>query len=154
MTKKLFWVFVVCGLLGFLSLIPGTFDKAAYIYFRVVDGNSVTLDGSCIKYPSGWVLDSMENRSEHKVVNLRKKTESGYVFASLIDGPKEIIFNSENSVPIKEVPGEFSIYEVQGLPAENTVRYWTTIPGLNVILMGRDVDAIETLATAAWRADC
>jgi hypothetical protein len=41
MSKKLSYIFVLFGFLGFATLIPGAFDKAAYMYFRIVDGSTI-----------------------------------------------------------------------------------------------------------------
>ncbi|MBV1915524.1 MAG: hypothetical protein KUG72_09060 [Pseudomonadales bacterium] len=154
MSKKLSYTFVLFGLLGFISLIPGLFDKVAYIYFRTVDGSSIAVEGKCFKVPAGWVIDSIGSHSGHSLFNLRKKGEKGYMFASVIVGLPSIIPDHERLSPVKGAPDLYSIYELEGLVPTNTVRYWSVLPDQSLLLMGRKIDVLVELSMLTWSKEC
>lgn len=154
MIKKLSYIFVLVGLSGFLTLIPGVFDKAVYWYFRAVEGSTIVIGDDCITLPYGWVIDSTDSHKGHALFNLRRKTEDGYLFVSVVFGTSSIIDNQEALNPVKAVPGLYSVYELAGLAPTNTVRYWSIVPDENLVIMGRDVDLLIELSTVNWSEGC
>ena len=154
MSRKLSYIFVLFGFLGFATLIPGAFDKAAYMYFRIVDGSTIEVGDKCFKVPYDWVIDSTGNHGGHALFNLRKKTENDYLFVSVIVGSASIIANHGSLNPIKEVPGLYSVYELEELAPTNTVRYWSSIPDQTLLLMGRDIDTLSELSAIIWSKGC
>ncbi len=154
MSRKFSYIFVLFGLLGFITLIPGVVDKTIYTYFRIINGSTIEAGDKCFQVPYGWVIDYTGYNSTHLVFDLRKKTENDYLFVSVIVGPPSIIPNYQNLSPIKEIPGLYRVYELEKLAPTNSVRYWSSIADQTLLLIGSDLDTLVELSAINWIGDC
>ncbi|MEN8128817.1 MAG: hypothetical protein ABFS45_01200 [Pseudomonadota bacterium] len=153
MIRKFSYLFVIFGLLGFLTLIPGVMDGAIYYYFRATNGDTIDINNQCFSVPEKWVIDSVEDRNGRTIYNLRKKEGEQYIFASVFYGDGSSIPGIQNLVPVKRNGDLFSIYELSVLPAGNTVRYWSFVSSQSLIIIGRRLSVLESLSLAIRPSD-
>lgn len=154
MKKKLSYLFVILGLLGFLTLIPGFFDSALYYYLRIAKGSTMHLNSKCFSVPNEWVIDSFVYREGSGIYTLRKKDNNKYTFASVFHGAPSLISSTKNSVPIFSNGDLFSIYELTKLDKNNSVKYWSLVPYNDLIIMGRSTKVLKALSLEIQSSDC
>jgi len=154
MIQKLSYALIVIGLLGFITLIPGFFDKAEYVYYRAKGGSLMELNSKCFSVPDGWVISSVDKKVDLKTFSLRTEIDGRYYFVTVIAGKSSSIPGFTNLKPIKMMDGKYSIYEISKLPSNNSVRYWAIAPDKNLIVMGRDINMLESLLGGVMSQSC
>lgn len=132
---------------GLVSLIPGSFDKAAYIYFRVVNGSSIEVGGECVRVPSGWAIFRVDD-DDRRMALLYKKLESEFVYVSV--GAQVDIPNPERLMLVTEVPDAYGIYslDVDGDPTNRNLI--SIVPGQNLLLVSEHIDSLVELSRIKW----
>jgi len=154
MKKTLLYSVLIIGMLGFITLIPGVVDGIIYNYFRFANGDVIVLDEQCYGVPDHWIIDSVDNHNQKTINNLRSKVDDRYVFSSILSGNENPIPEIGKLKPIKKKEGVFAIYELNTLPAENSVRYWSYIVNHDLIIMGTSTDILEELSLSIKLTDC
>ncbi len=148
MIRKLSFLFVIFGLLGFLTLIPGAMDGAIYYYFRAINGDTIDINNKYFSVPEKWVIDSVEDRNGRVIYNLRKREGEQYIFASVFYGDDSSVPGFQYLVPVKTNGDLFSIYELSLLPAGNAARYCSFVTSHSLIIVGRRLSVLESLSLA------
>lgn len=151
--KALKRAFIIFGLLGFITLIPGVMDKFIYSYFRFANGSVMNLGGKCYDVPVNWVIDSREGHGNDVIFNLRSKVDDEYIFSSVLRKDKSSIPGFSDLRPVNSTDG-IAVYELVGLPAEVSVRYWAYVSEQNLLIMGRSIPVLESLAHSIKSVVC
>jgi hypothetical protein len=155
MIRRLSIIFVVIGFFGFVTLVPGFFDKVSYYYFSLVEGRTIEFGEQCYSVPGEWVIDSVESQDGRKVINLRHKNKGKFQFVSVISVAASDIPDLTKLKPIKgDNMEEQVIYKLDKLPLENTVRYISVIPSKNLLVMGREPESIEVFSLELLPIEC
>ena len=147
-------ILLLIGILGIATLIPGTVDKSIYYYFRIQNGNVITLTNGCYSVPDLWVIDSIEKNKNRLIYNLRHKVDDDDHFMSVFSVTNDEVIDLKKNNIIKLRNDLVSIYELGGLSPENTVRYWGYIDKYNIILLGRSVEMLELYSPSFSKMEC
>jgi len=112
------------------------------------------LNSKCFSVPDGWVISSVDKKVDLKTFSLRTEIDGRYYFVTVIAGKSSSIPGFTNLKPIKMMDGKYSIYEISKLPSNNSVRYWAIAPDKNLIVMGRDINMLESLLGGVMSQSC
>lgn len=151
-----FAILAIAFLVGVVGLIPGVWDGIAYSYHRmskrITNGDVITTDAQCYKIPDGWFIDSIRIVGKRTVYNLI--TRKGKEYFLLLVYQDDQIKPPVESKTIRLTQRTFNIYELEGLPPENALRYWSFFDNEHLVVMGSSVDSVNDLSLAIRAVEC
>ena len=153
--NKILFILIICGTLGFLSLIPGVMDNAIYYYYRAMNGKLIKLDNKCYSIPDGWFIHPTEDIDNSSRYSFMKKGHEKYEITSIFRANKEFQNRIQNSALLKQIDSDFySIYKVPGSLMSNMTRYWLVHPNDNLVIGGRTVSIVESFSEELHPTNC
>ncbi|NOQ79360.1 MAG: hypothetical protein GQ546_08160 [Gammaproteobacteria bacterium] len=154
MIKYILYTFIVIGLLGLLTFIPGFNDELEFYYLRFQTGDSIEVNEQCYLIPKPWIVDSKDIHSGEVTYTLRKNENNEYYFSTVIYGNEDTIPHLKSLKPLKIHNDVYRIYKLSNLSEENPVRYWLYLPKLELILLGESIEQLESLSLNLMVTQC
>ncbi len=152
--NKLVYMFIFCGFLGYITLIPGFSNKVQYFYLRLITGSELQDNGICKNIPHGWALGATIQEGQYKRFHLRRNHGDVHQFVSVSLRSGDSIPNIGRFSLVKSAPGEFDIYEVKIGESEEGQMYWSSLKQQPIMLLTDELELLSELSQLPWNEPC